>query len=370
MATLVEPLLTTVIPSEAGRLFSSRFAPANRSACAVEESLFDFGHFSDFSLLATRHSPLTTSSTERNSPLMKAMILAAGLGTRLRPLTDSRPKALVELSGRTLLEITITRLRSQGVTELILNVHHFADQVLDYLHSKNNFGLRIEVSREDVLLDTGGGLKQASWFFLEDPRRLDEPFLLHNVDVVSTIDLAQMLQSHKESQALATLAVQQRDSSRQLLFDAHSQLSGRRIRHKSGEDSLELVHPVDESPASPQKSAVIPSVARNLLSSEGEDASTVHASGSPLSTRHSFTPTGSGPLLHPLAFSGIHVLSPRLLPFIHQSGIFSIIDTYLHLAAQNQKILAFRADQFYWRDLGRPSDLAQAASDLQQNLFS
>src|SRR6266446_3776352 len=124
---------------------------------------------------------------------MKAMILAAGLGTRLKPLTDTRPKALVELSGRTLLEITLTRLRTFGVTEVIVNVHHFADLVIDYLKSKNNFGMRIEISREEVLLDTGGGLKKAAWFFLEDSKRrhskrddynqIDEPLLLHNVDV-------------------------------------------------------------------------------------------------------------------------------------------------------------------------------------------
>ncbi len=98
---------------------------------------------------------------------MKAMVLAAGLGTRLRPLTDDRPKALVEIEGRTLLEITLTRLREFGVREVIVNVHHFAEMVVDYLAAKKNFGMRIEVSREDVLLDTGGGLKQAAWFFLE-----------------------------------------------------------------------------------------------------------------------------------------------------------------------------------------------------------
>src|SRR5712692_7855238 len=116
---------------------------------------------------------------------MKAMILAAGLGTRLRPLTDTRPKALVELSGRTLLEITLTRLRTFGVTEVIVNVHHLADMVTDYLKSHKNFGMRIEISREEVLLDTGGGLKKAAWFFLEnsslsnpsrrDSAQMDEP---------------------------------------------------------------------------------------------------------------------------------------------------------------------------------------------------
>src|SRR5437763_1989673 len=126
---------------------------------------------------------------------MKAMVLAAGLGTRLRPLTDDRPKALVELSGRTLLDLTLTRLRSFGVNEAIVNVHHFADMVVDYLKAKNNFGMRIEISREDVLLDTGGGLKKAAWFFLEDSKRQDEPFFLHNVDVLSTIDLNEMLKA-------------------------------------------------------------------------------------------------------------------------------------------------------------------------------
>ena len=260
---------------------------------------------------------------------MKAMILAAGLGTRLRPLTDNRPKALVEIAGRTLLEITLTRLRAFGITEVIINVHHFADLVIDYLKSNKNFGLRIEISREEILLDTGGGLKKAAWFFLENstsanPSRpgstqMDEPFLLHNVDVLSTIDFARMLQFHKENHALATLAVQSRDTSRYLLFDDHNQFRGRRM--------------------------------------EGH---------SPLATRHSPLPEAPEPSpLQPLAFSGIHILSPRLLPMLTEEGVFSIIPSYLRLAAQGQKILAFRADQYYWRDLGRPADLTQAALDLE-----
>jgi mannose-1-phosphate guanylyltransferase len=247
---------------------------------------------------------------------MKAMILAAGLGTRLRPLTDSRPKALVQLSGRTLLEITLTRLRTFGVTEFIINTHHFADQITAYLKSKNNFGLRIEISHEEILLDTGGGLKKASWFFLEDPAALDEPFLLHNVDVISTIDFARMLQFHKAHQALATLAVQTRESSRQLLFNAALQLCGRRIARDL---APEIVCPSDHCQM--------------------------------------------------LAFSGIHLISPRLLPLLTEDGIFSIVPSYLRLAAHGQKILAFRADNYYWRDLGRPTDLAQAALDLQQKIF-
>jgi NDP-sugar pyrophosphorylase family protein len=244
---------------------------------------------------------------------MKAMILAAGLGTRLRPLTDSRPKALVEVAGRTLLEITLSRLRKCGVTEVIVNVHHFADMVVEYLKANKNFGMRMEVSREDVLLDTGGGLKKASWFFLEDPKRLDEPFLLHNVDVISTIDLARMLQFHKEHHALATLAVQTRETSRYLLFDGQLQLCGRR----AGRDQEpEIVRPSSQ--------------------------------------------------LQPLAFSGIHAISPRLLPMLTEEGIFSIIPSYLRLAAEGENIVAFRADEYYWRDLGRPNDLLQAAHDLQQ----
>jgi NDP-sugar pyrophosphorylase family protein len=256
---------------------------------------------------------------------MKAMILAAGLGTRLRPLTDTRPKALVEINGRTLLEITLSRLRTFGITEVIINVHHLAAQIIDYLHSNNNFNLRIEISREDdLLLDTGGGLKKASWFFLEDPNRLDEPFLLHNVDVLSTIDFARMLQFHNDQHALATLAVQSRPSSRQLLFDTNLRL---RARATSSVQQAEACH------------------------SERSEASAV---------------SESQPLL-PLAFSGIHLISPRLLPLLTEQGPFSIIDSYLRLAAQSHPILAFRADNYYWRDLGRPADLTQAAEDLRQN---
>jgi len=242
---------------------------------------------------------------------MKAMVLAAGLGTRLRPMTDSRPKALVEVSGRTLLEITLTRLREFGVDEVIVNVHHFADMVADYLKSRNNFGIRIEISREEVLLDTGGGLRKASWFFLDDPKRLDEPFVLHNVDVISSIDLHRMVAFHTQSQALATLAVKNRETSRYLLFDDLDQLCGRRSKPDL---SAEMVRPVEHPQA--------------------------------------------------LAFSGIHVISPRVLPRIAEQGIFSIINSYLNLAAQGEKILAFHADQYFWRDLGRPEHLIQAEMDL------
>src|SRR5208283_6032201 len=179
-------------------------------------------------LVAVLPPPLQPCHNFGRRPPMKAMILAAGLGTRLRPLTDTCPKALVEVSGRTLLEITLTRLSSFGVRDVIVNVHHFPDMILDYLKAHNNFGLHIAISREEQLLDTGGGLKKASWFFLQDSAHAEEPFILHNVDVISTINLRRMLEFHNEKQALATLAVQHRESSRQLLFDADLRLCGRR----------------------------------------------------------------------------------------------------------------------------------------------
>ena len=169
---------------------------------------------------------------------MKAMVLAAGLGTRLRPLTNDRPKALVEVAGRTLLEIVLTRLKAFGVNEVIVNVHHFADMVVEYLAARQNFGMRIEISREEELLDTGGGLKKAAWFFQEGSSGNDEPFLLHNVDVISTIDLSRMVESHRSSRALATLAVQDRETSRYLLFNDAGELCGRRAGRDGAVESV------------------------------------------------------------------------------------------------------------------------------------
>jgi mannose-1-phosphate guanylyltransferase len=245
---------------------------------------------------------------------MKAMVLAAGLGTRLRPLTNDRPKALVEVAGRTLLEITLSRLRGVGVREVIVNAHHFSDLLVVYLKANDNFGMRIEVSREDVLLDTGGGLKKAAWFFLENSA--DEPFLVHNVDVISTIDLRRMMEFHREGQALATLAVKDRETSRYLLFDEQGQLCGRRSEH---DQLAEMV-----------RDAVRPKTQ---------------------------------------AFSGIHVISPRLLPKISEEGVFSIIPVYLRLAAAGEKILGFPADEYYWRDLGRVEHLTQAEQDIKDGLL-
>jgi NDP-sugar pyrophosphorylase family protein len=248
---------------------------------------------------------------------MKAMILAAGLGTRLRPLTNDRPKALVEVGGRTLLEIALSRLREFGVGEVIVNVHHFADMVVDYLKANDSFGMRIEISREDVLLDTGGGLKKAAWFFLENSSQ--EPFILHNVDVISTIDLGRMVEFHREHDALATLAVQERETSRYLLFDEQGRLCGR----LAGNDQ----------PAE-------------------------------------FVQSSEQLLAQALAFSGIHVISPRIFSMMTEESIFSIIESYLRAVGRGENVLAFRADQCYWRDLGRAESVALAEQDLKNKVVS
>jgi len=241
---------------------------------------------------------------------VKAMIFAAGLGTRLRPLTNDRPKALVEVGGRTMLEITLQRLRAFGVGEVVINTHHFADMIRDYLGARNNFGMRIEISPENVLLDTGGGLRKAAWFFLEGRR--DEPFILHNVDVISNIDLARMVRFHMDQGALATLAVQARATARPLLFGQNGLFCGR-----AGQGTLTI---------QPDRPA--------------------------------------------LAFSGIHVISPRIFEKITEAGVFSIIDSYVRLAGEGEKIVGFRADEYDWRDLGRPENIEQAARDLESGTLS
>jgi NDP-sugar pyrophosphorylase family protein len=230
----------------------------------------------------------------------------------LRPLTDDRPKALVEVAGHTLLEISLRRLRQFGIREVIVNVHHFADMVVAYLKKNDNFDMRIEVSREDVLLDTGGGLKKAAWFFQKDSNDSEEPFVLHNVDVVSTIDLDRMMQFHRTNHALATLAVQRRETSRYLLVDEQDQLCGR----LGLDQRTEIVRPSAKAQA--------------------------------------------------LAFSGVHLISPRLLPCLTEEGAFSIITSYLRLAGAGERILGFRADEYYWRDLGRPENVAKAIRDVEE----
>ncbi|MGB1243748.1 MAG: sugar phosphate nucleotidyltransferase, partial [Chitinophagales bacterium] len=154
---------------------------------------------------------------------MKAMIFAAGLGTRLRPLTNDKPKALVEVNGKPLLEIVILQLKRYGFRDIVVNVHYFAKQIIRFLEAKNNFGIHIQISDEsDLLLETGGGLQKAKHFLCSD----DEPFLVHNVDILSDINLKALYQSHLEGSPLATLVVRNRKTSRYLLFDETNRLCG------------------------------------------------------------------------------------------------------------------------------------------------
>jgi NDP-sugar pyrophosphorylase family protein len=241
------------------------------------------------------------------------MVLAAGMGTRLRPLTNDRPKALVEVAGRTLLDLTLAKLRASGIHDVIINTHHLGDMIAAYLQRHDNFGMHIEISCENILLDTGGGLKKAASFFGDS----DEPFLVHNVDVLSTINFNQMLQYHKQHNALATLAVQDRPTSRYLLFDEHDCLCGRRAGVAG---TPELVRNVSETRA--------------------------------------------------LAFSGIHILSPHIFSLICENDVFSIIPVYLRLAALGERILAFPADGYYWCDLGRPEHIDMAARDIMDGRYT
>lgn len=228
---------------------------------------------------------------------MKAMIFAAGLGTRLRPLTNDKPKALVEVKGKTLLEILITRLIKNKFDEIIINVHHLADQVIDFI-MKNKFNAKIEISDErEKLLDTGGGLKKASRFFN------DEPFLLHNVDIITDLNLEKLYQNHLENNSIATLAVRERKSSRYFLFDEQNVLCGWE-NVKTGE---------------------------KIISRKNDS-------------------------LTQFAFSGIHVIDPKLFGYFPKMDKFSIIDVYLEVS-KHENIIAFPHNNTFWQDVGRVEDL-------------
>ncbi|MCB0640186.1 MAG: NTP transferase domain-containing protein [Phaeodactylibacter sp.] len=234
---------------------------------------------------------------------MKAMIFAAGLGTRLRPLTNDRPKALVEAGTMPLLEFAIRRLKFFGWQTIVVNVHHFAAQIEDFLEAHQNFGLDIRISDErGLLLETGGGLKKASRHFQ------DGSVLLYNADIVSNIDLKALWAYHHAGNHLATLAIRDRDSSRHLLFDANHVLKGWKNR-KTGE-----------------------------------------------------TKWCAAPLPNPkaLAFSGIHVVHPDLFAFFPEQDRFSIIDVYLK-AGKTGRIQGYRHDADIWVDAGKPSTLPLAA---------
>ncbi|MDH4129403.1 MAG: nucleotidyltransferase family protein [Spirochaetota bacterium] len=233
---------------------------------------------------------------------MKAMIFAAGLGTRLRPLTNDKPKALAEINGIPILEILIERLKRFGFDDIIINVHHFADRIAAFLMKKNNFNIKITISDEtEMLLDTGGGLKKAR--SLLDKK---ESFLLHNVDILSNIDLEHLYNTHNKSDALVTLAVCNKVSDRSLLFDDNNILCGWKN-----------------------------SLTNQLKISRESD------------------------ILKPLSFAGIHVINPRIFGLIKEEGVFSIIDLYLELA-KRELIRAYNIDTAVWMDVGDMDSLKKA----------
>ena len=223
------------------------------------------------------------------------MILAAGLATRLRPLTDKKPKALLEWEGKTLLEHVILKLKSAGFTSVIINVHHFAPMIMDYVKQNDHFGIRIEFSHEkEQLLDTGGGIAKASWFFGKDP------FLVYNVDILSNIDLRAMLQDHLKSGDVATLAVKERVTSRSLLMDRAGKLRGWRD-NRSGETIL------------------CGSSAAGLI---------------------------------PIAFSAIHIMDPQVFEYFPKKKRFPLMPFYLELA-KTFPVNLYRHDRDSWTDMGK-----------------
>lgn len=233
---------------------------------------------------------------------MKALLLSAGLGTRLKPFTDQHPKALAPVHGRSLLEWNIRNLQRFGIFDIVVNVHHFASQITDVLHKENGYGSRFEISDEsDAVLETGGGLKKAAPFF-----NLEQNLLVMNVDMLTNADIGNMISRHEQSGRLATLAVQQRASSRYFLFDENMRLRG------------------------------------------WENTQT--------GARKPSTDTGN---LNPFAFSGIQVLSTAIFTKIVREGKFSLVDVYLDLCtAENITGLDHTGDLLL--DVGKPDSIARA----------
>jgi N-acetyl-alpha-D-muramate 1-phosphate uridylyltransferase len=234
---------------------------------------------------------------------MKAMILAAGLGTRLKPFTNEHPKALANVNGKTLLQRNIEYLAKYGIKDVIINVHHFPEQIEKLLKKNKGFGSKITISDEsDAILETGGGLKKAAWFF----NGSDEPFVLMNVDVLTDMDLNEMIAEHKNLQPVATVAVTTRYTSRYFLFDEMPDLCGWKNK-KTGEQKI-----------------------------------------SRQATKY-----------YSKAFSGIHVISPKLFSLIKMEGKFSMVDVYLEIA-NSYPVKAFDHSNTKFIDVGKPESIAKA----------
>ncbi len=242
---------------------------------------------------------------------MKAMIFAAGLGTRLKPLTNNRPKALVEIGGKTLLERSIIYLKSYGIRDITVNIHHLGQQIRDFLQRNNNFGIAIHISDETgQLMDTGGGMLKAR-HFLEG----NDPILLINVDVLTNLNLYHLVRVHDEQMPLASLVVRDRQTSRYLMIDKNMQLAGWK-NFSTGETKI--------------------------------------------------CRAGTIKTATPLAFSGIHLIQPALFSKITETGKFSVIDLYLRLAA-SEKILAYDDQESIWMDLGKYEEIKKA-EELVKNI--
>jgi len=232
---------------------------------------------------------------------MKAMIFAAGIGSRLQPLTNQIPKALVEVGGKTMLEHSIRHLVCCGFTDIIINLHHFPDKIKQTLKQNNNFGAQISFSEEyEELLDTGGGLKKAGWFFAGGN------FLAYNVDILTNMNLNAFIQHHEEKCALATLFVRERQSSRYLLFDDKNRLAGWE-NIKTGEKII----------------------------------------------------TRNTDKYKRLAFSGVHAINPAIFDDLPDKEVFSVIEAYLHLSQQHD-IIGYEDNQSYWFDIGNMEKLENA----------
>jgi N-acetyl-alpha-D-muramate 1-phosphate uridylyltransferase len=239
---------------------------------------------------------------------MKAMILAAGLGTRLKPFTDKHPKALAMVNGKSLLQRNIEYLQKIGITEVLVNVHHFADQIIDAATTNNGWGSTVTISDEtDAVLETGGGLKKAAWYF-----KNETSFLLINADILTNLDLDALVVQHTNTGALATLAVSDRNSSRYFLFDEAGKLRGWKNQNTGEYKPVHL-----------------------------NDSNTEY--------------------LQAKAFSGIQVIDTKLLALMQREGKFSMVDVYLDLCATNT-ILAYDHTGATLLDVGKPESLALAAT--------
>ncbi|MFN6943630.1 MAG: NDP-sugar synthase [Cytophagaceae bacterium] len=233
---------------------------------------------------------------------MKAMIFAAGLGTRLRPYTNNKPKALAEVKGKTLLQRNIEYLKGFGIKEFVINIHHFPDLIRTYLSENRNFDVDIQISDEtDMLLETGGGLQKAAPLLSGN-----EPFLVMNVDILTNLNIRKLIDFHTSGKALATLAVTNRSTSRYFLFNENEELCGWK-NVNTGEEKIRKITPP----------------------------------------------------LREMAFSGIHIIQPEIFFLMKQEGKFSIVDTYLDLCSNNI-IRGFDHSQDVLIDVGKPEAIVEA----------